>query len=209
MSKFHNIVYKRAHSYLTDCLRFRPLGCGNNDPLCPIFARTDKVLMSFFPSCTASWNKILNHQQRSIPDITHFKENILKSIKPKKKETFCVSDRIGLRYLTLLRVDLSPLKYYKFNHNFIDTNNSICPANDVIEDNKHCLLGCQVFTSLRTALLNNVSQKIGTNIRSFSDAKIVKILLFGDEAFVPSVNKFILNETIRYIKRTKRFDLPT
>ena len=36
--------------------------------------------------------------------------------------------------------------------------------------------------------------------------KIENILLYGDNAFIRSVNKAILNETINFIKSTKRFD---
>ena len=69
----HNVVYQTSPKYLTDLLRFRTLGRGNIDPLCPIFARTEKVQMSFFPACTVSWNKMIKHDLRSIDDVTKFK----------------------------------------------------------------------------------------------------------------------------------------
>ena len=69
MSKFHNILFKTSPKYLTDLLRFRTLGRRDTDPLCPILAHTEKVQMSFFPSCTFSWNKVINHDLRVIDDV--------------------------------------------------------------------------------------------------------------------------------------------
>ena len=206
MSAFHNIVYKTSPSYLTDLLRFRTLGRGNIDPLCPIFARTEKSKMSFFPACSFSWNKLINHDLRIIDDVAQFKARILKYIRPKKQETYGVSDRIGLRYLTQLRLDLCCLKFYKFEHNFNDTPNNTCSAGDGIENKEHFLLDCQLFVAQRRTLLDNVSRIIGTNIGSFSRDKIEHILLYGDNAFKRTVNKGILIETINFIKSTKRFD---
>ena len=45
--------------------------------------------------------------------------------------------RINIFYkhiLTQLRVGLSKLNFHKFRHNFRDTVNPLCPANDGVED---------------------------------------------------------------------------
>ena len=62
-----------------------------------------------------------------------------------------------LSFLTQLRVGLSKLNFQKFKHNFGDTVNPICPANDGIEDSEHFLLLCPSFDAQRRDLLVGVS----------------------------------------------------
>ena len=50
----------------------------------------------------------------------------MSTIKPKRKETYDVLDKNGLRHLTQLRLGLNPLKFYKFKHNFLDTHDPMC-----------------------------------------------------------------------------------
>ena len=127
-------------------------------------------------------------------------------IKPKRKEIYGVYDNNGLRYLTQLRLDLNPLKYYKFDHNFLDTVSSMCTSNDGVEDAEHFLLHFHEFKDIRNTLMSNVSQKIKSDILSFNPNTIVKTLLYGNKRYKKDVNTFILNQTIDFIKMSKRFD---
>ena len=121
---------------------------------------------------------------------------------------FGLSDKKGIRRLTQLRVDLNPLKYYKFVHNFLDTNDPMCLLNDGIENCEHFLLDCGLHVLPRTALLNNVSLVSGFDFNSFSKTKFVNILLYGDTLFSKETNRCILQETIRFIDATSIYQEP-
>ena len=64
------------------------------------------------------------------------------------KSTFDVHDPLGLRYPFQLRVDLSPLRSHKRQHNFSDAPTDICECNLGIEDIRHFLFQ-SVFMQLR------------------------------------------------------------
>ena len=132
--------------------------------------------------------------------------HFLGKIKPKKKETYDVFDNKGLRQLTLLRLDLNPLNYYKFNHNFRDTHDPMCICNNGVEDTEHFLLNCHDFTQIRNTLMSNVSQKLNVDILSFTPNKIINTLLYGNKKYKKDVNTYILNQTINYIDKSKRFE---
>ena len=57
-----------------------------------------------------------------------------------EKPIFGIHDPIGLSHLTQLRVGLSKLNLHKFQHNFRDTLDPMCPSNEGIEDTEHFLL---------------------------------------------------------------------
>ena len=54
--------------------------------------------------------------------------------------------------------------------------------------------------------MSNVSQKINADFHSFNPKTIVKILLYGNKKYKKDVNTYILNQTINYIKSSKRFE---
>ena len=51
-------------------------------------------------------------------------------------------------------VDWNDLKRYKFDHNFDDTIDPMCSANDGVDDVTHFLLSCQLYGHIRIELLN-------------------------------------------------------
>ena len=139
--------------------------------MCNIPTRTIKFSFSFFPSCVHSWNNILDNAQRTSKNIDIFKKRILSLFKPRKNELFGIHDKEGIRRLTQLRVDLNPLKFYKFRHNFLDTNDPLCLLNDGIETCEHFLLDCGLHRVSRTSLLNNISLATDLDLSSFSKKK--------------------------------------
>ena len=169
--------------------------------------RTLNFKASFFPACIKDWNNddIITPITRTY-DVSKFKKHLLGTIKPKRKEIFGVHDKNGLRYLTQLRLGLNPLKYYKFHHNFLDTVSSMCTSNDGVEDAEHFLLYCHEFNGIRNTLMSNVSQQIKSDLLSLNPNIIVKTLLYGNSRYTKEVNTFILNETIVFIKKSKRFE---
>ena len=117
----------------------------NRDVIGRIKARTEKFLSSFYPNYICEWSK-LDQEIRLAPSVAVFKAKLLSKIRPLAKSIFCIHDPIGLGYLFQLRVGLSKLSLHKFNHNFSDTVNPMCPTNDGIEDKEHFLLLCPHLT---------------------------------------------------------------
>ena len=112
---------------------------------------------------------------------------------------------MGLRFLTQLRVDLNPLRKYKFKHNFADTSDELCSFCDGIDDIHHYLLDCHWYLDIRNSLLDNVSGLIGTNVRNFNRIFIKNLLLYGCNDYNRDINKSILYETINFIHKSEKF----
>ena len=215
MTLFYKIVNKISPTYLTDSITFpdppwisahgREPPTVSSDIITPFSARTIKFQSAFFPSCVFSWNRFLTSDQRNAPDINKFKKKILSIYKPQKVSNFGINDRAGLRYLTQLRVDLNPLRKYKFNHNFADTTDELCSFGDGVEDTCHYFLDCHQFVEIRKALLDNVSDLVGENLRKYTKKKIINLLLYGNIDLKPYKNNAILNETIKFIHKSEKF----
>ena len=107
--------------------------------------------------------------------------------------------------MTQLRVDLNPLRKYKFNHNFVDTSDELCSFGDGVEDIYHYLLDCHMFNDIRDTLLDNVSSLIGANVRNYSRILLKNLLLYGSKDFECDVNKEILTETLKFVHRSDKF----
>ena len=95
----------------------------------------------FFPYVINSWNNTITHFQ-DVPTFIRLKAHILSLIRPKAKSIFGIHDPLGLRYLFQMRVNLSPLRSHKKQHNFADTPSDICECNLGIEDIHHFLFEC-------------------------------------------------------------------
>ena len=81
--------------------------------------------------------------------------------------------------LAQLRVDLNPLRIYKFKHKFADTSDELCSCGDGVEDIQHYLLDCPWFLDVRNILLDNVFGVILANVHNFSRTFITKLILYG------------------------------
>ena len=167
--------------------------------------RTDKFHHSFFPDCVFSWNRFLTSDQRNANNIDKFKKKLLSSFKPTRSNNFGIIDRLGLRFLTQLRVDLNPLRKYKFNHHFLDTSDELCFAGDGVEDIFHYLLDCHLFDNIRFTLLDNVSTLIGENVRILNRISLKNLLLYGRKDLKHEINNSILTETLKFIHSSEKF----
>ena len=110
-------------------------------------------------------------------------------IRPKRKEMFGIDDRDGQKWLTQLRVRLSPLNAHKFHHNFLDTLTPMCNIHDGIDDSNHFLLHCRQFSNIRTDLLHNLSLLLNDNINIMPSHTLLQILLYGKENASHEINK--------------------
>ena len=113
-----------------------------------------------------------------------------------------LEDRLFVHFILIL-------SYFntKFNHNFRDTVNPMCPTNDGIEDTEHFLLLCPSFDIQRRDLLAGVSVALRpfVEIDSLSNNVLVQLLLYGDKNLSSDVNKSILELTLDFIHKTGRF----
>ena len=165
--------------------------------------RTESLALSFFPSTTEKWNS-LEVSTKNLVLKSSFKNEMLKRIRPKRKEMFGINDRDGQKWIAQLRVRLSPLNAHKFHHNFEDTLTPMCNIHDGIDDTFHFLLHCRQFSIIRIDLLQNLSLLLSNNVSVIPDNSLVHILLYGKENLSHRVNKQILLNTIDFIRKSNR-----
>ena len=145
-------------SYLPEKLppNRRPLYTFNNsNTFHEIRCKTSRYKNSYFPEAMSSWNNIITNFL-NVPTLTSLKTRIPSLIRPKIKSIFDVHDPLGLRYLFQLRVNLSPLRSHKRQHNFSDTSSEICEYNLGIEDIRHFLFECICDTTHRVTFAVNI-----------------------------------------------------
>ena len=115
-----------------------------------------KFTKSFFPSNIIDWNN-LDIELRSAPNSKILKNRILNKIRPKKALYVDTKDNDKVKYLTMLRLKLSPLKAHKFQRNFSDTPDPYCTVCGQEEDIKHFFLLCKSFTLSRNTLMQTIN----------------------------------------------------
>ena len=67
----------------------------------------------------------------------------------------------------------------------------------------HYLLRCNLYSDLRTELLNGICA-LNLTLKKLSHKKLLNILLHGSENFFNS-NKKIIKSTIKFLKTSERF----
>ena len=107
------------------------------------YSRTDAFKYFFFPSTILEWNKLYRKIRQSSTLLT-FRNFLLKIGWPEPKP-----NPNGLKLLTKLRLGLSHLNEYKFNHNFKDCVNSFCSCSLEVELAPHFFLYCHYFTGIQ------------------------------------------------------------
>ena len=177
----------------------------NADVIAQIRARTTRFKASFYPDCLSEWNT-LDQEVRLSPSLSIFKTKLSKLIRPTPKLVYGIHDSKGLAILTQLRVGLSKLNFHKFKHNFRDTVNPLCPANDGVEDTEHFLLLCHSYNELRFDLLNSVNAiLLPHGFSSLSNEVLLRFILYGDERLTIDTNKKLLEATLKFIHASERF----
>ena len=160
---------------------------------------------SFFPSTILDWNNL----EKDIKEANSkqiFKNRLLNKIRPKKSSYFGIRDNDKVRYLTMLRVGLSPLREHKFRHGFLDTSDPLCIVCKKKEDTEHFLLLCKSYTLSRTILMHNISEVVGENWSGLPRRTMASILLYGRKDLDNHANFKILNHVLEFIVKTKRLD---
>ena len=104
-----------------------------------------------------------------------------------------------------LRVDFSDLREHRFNHNF-NCPSPVCKCNGGEESTEHYLLRCALYNVQRQELLSGISNIVNNDVSVLPDGHLAKVALYGTNSYNNIANKLIIEETIRYIKNTKRFN---
>ena len=164
---------------------------------------TSRYKNSFFPDAVRSWNNtgvdFVNSNSISI-----FKKNIVSLIRPYPKLIFDIHDPIGVKFLYQLRVGLSPLKYHKKRHNFIDTPDDWCDCHCAPEDVTHFLLYCDSHTNPRIYMRRTILT-ILTRYNLQHLLENIDLYLYGHRLLSTVDNKAVISATIRFVKETNRF----
>ena len=85
-----------------------------------------------------------------------FRNVLLKIGRPTLTPVYNILNPNGLKLLTRLRLGLSHLNKYQFNHNFKECVNPLCSCNLQVESVSHFLLHCNSFTDIRKTLFNEL-----------------------------------------------------
>ena len=108
------------------------------------------------------------------------------------------------KLLTRFRLNFSHLNEHRFLHNFQDCLNPLCSCSLDTEDISHYLLHCQPSSKQHNDLKNSVNT-VFENFNSLSDNSRRDKLLCCDQRLDEQTSKFILEDTLNYIRNTERF----
>ena len=118
---------------------------------------------------------------------------------------FNIHDLDGVTLLTRLRVEFSDLRSHRFTHNFHCPDPS-CLCKTGIKDNEHFLLHCPRFSSQHKGLIDLVSSLTGIEAMRLSSKELCRLLLYGRNDLSVIVNRDIIEEIIKFIRSTARFE---
>ena len=192
----NDILSKQKHTStrLSSQLTFREIVCKKS-----VYKR------SFFPSTISDWNQLAIETRKSRSKAI-FKNRLLKEVRPKKQSFFGLFHNSQIRYLTLLRMNLSPLNAHRNQHKFANVD-PFCVDCGNTEDTEHYLLKCKNYTSSRATMFQNLKDS-NIDVSALPGRTVLAMLLFGSADMTYDQNTKILKEVTSFIKKTKRLDVP-
>ena len=156
----------------------------------PMVCRTEIFKNSFLPYTINKCNK-LDLEVRSIDSYVGFQKKIVSFIiKHTENETFSIYDLLGIKLLNRLRIDFSHLNKHKLRHNFADTLNLLCSRSLETESTAHFFQRCQISTNICITLMNELND-IDISITSRQPNELLRIILYGDCRFNPSMHNVV------------------
>ena len=165
--------------------------------------RINAFKYSSFPYSIVEWKKLSSSIQNSTNPV--FRNHLLKIIRPVSNPVYNIQNYIGLKLLTRLRLGLSHVKQYRFNHNFQNFINPLCTCSLEVESAAHFFLQCHHYHNIRVKILNSL-ELIDTNLLKLSEEQLTKVLLYGFSQLDQNQNRNVLNSSIDYIVESKRFE---
>ena len=136
---------------------------------------------SFFPYTKLEWNE-LDKIIQQCKTIKSFRNSLLKIGWPTPKSVYNIHILAGLKLLGRLRLRLSHLNEHKFNHNFRDSVNLLCPFSLVVESSSHFFLHCHYHIDIHKTVFREL-QLVDETILNQSDNEIVELLLYSIKKF--------------------------
>ena len=157
---FHKIIQELLPSYLHTYHNAVSEGAcltrsTTQNKIKPIPPRTKVFANWFFPYYCKERSKH-NNKIRNIKSSNKFKVTILNFIRPKGNSVFDIYDTNVIKLLSRLRLNFSHLNEHKFRHNFNNTVDPMCTCGRERETTLHYLLRCNLYSTPRLELLNNV-----------------------------------------------------
>ena len=128
----------------------------NADQVQTYYCRTDIFKNIFFPFTIIEWNKLDIDIWKSKSYAT-FRNTLLKLGRPIQYPIYSISNHVGLKLLTCLRLGLSHLNKHRSNNNFQNCINPLCSRSLEIESTSHFLLNCHHYTNICVTLLNSIA----------------------------------------------------
>ena len=162
----------------------------NASNLKPFKCRTETFKSSFFPACTAEWNKLPSESR----NVSYFSQEMRKSCNP----LFYEGTRHNNIKHSQLRMKCSKLNAHLFSLHVVDTMH--CSCGHEVEDTSHFMLHCPLFAVERIKLFDSL-RALSLNIYGES---LISTLLYGDESFSYEINKKIFDAVHLFITDTDR-----
>ena len=199
MLMFHKIVFENAPFYLAE---LKPettaqrqtynLRKTNNftTPLC----RIQKYQKSFLPHAIDLWNK-LPSDTKTLRDYDLFKSELEKN-RPSENPLFCYGNREESIWMARFRMNCIQLNAHLSQIKVIDSPRCACGYK--CEDAYHFFFICPLYNVPRAAFHNQVANHAPFTLRT---------ILFGSDNLDLNENKLIYQETLKFIKSSRRFDL--
>ena len=159
---------------------------------------------TIFPSIITERNK-LDLSIRNSTSLNIFKGKLLQCLRPLQNRVYTCHNPIGIKYLTLLRLGFGYLRYHKFKYGFLDAIDLLCSCTTAIENTDHYFLDCSNFSTARNTFLSKM-KTVGRSIIDLDEIKIIQTFFYGNTVYSVNDNKFILDASIKYIMKTKRYD---
>ena len=203
---FYKTVLNKSPNYLYNYVLTinQPYQTRSGDKFLYMYCRTEYLANFFFPYTLKERNNLSPEICKSV-SYEVFKNSLLKFVRPSPNSLFNVSDSLGIRLLTRLRLGLSHIREHKFNHNFQDTINPLRSCSLEWASTTHFFLHCQNFTDLRKCLMNQ-RIKIDSCNPTLDEKFFTKLLLYGDGRYDSKTNESITLASINFINSSKRFD---
>ena len=160
---------------------------------------------SFFPSTISDWNN-LRLEERMVRSRSKFKRILLNKIRPKRHSYYGLMNNDKVKYLTMLRMGLSPLKGHKYNHEFTEElrTGPNCVVCNIPETTEHYLLYCRSYRLSRSILFEKVSEIMNIDFSTLARIHKKNILLYGKSDLTNEENFKILTFTTEFIEQSKR-----
>ena len=174
---------------------------GNRDYDIP-FSKTKRSSNTYFTNVLQEWNK-LDGNVRNSATIAEIKRKLLAIIRSVKNSLFGVFDALGVKQLTMLRLEFSALNEHMFRHNF-QCPSPMCACNTGVEDNAHFFLHCPFFAPMRNHLLGRLSHLPEMDLSNIDSQALLNLILYGSPTLNETDNRILLEASIAYIKAMNR-----